>query len=137
MDDLDIAKIVYRISAGLSDDELNWLHAASWPDHVPAAFQAVLQRSLLYVSAHAGERVVGFVNLAWDGGEHAFLLDTLVHPDLRRQGIGTELVNRAVAAARLHPITWVHVDFEPHLREFYFNCGFRDTEAGLIRLTED
>ncbi|KKD02159.1 acetyltransferase, partial [Streptomyces sp. WM6386] len=30
---------------------------------------------------------------------------------------------------------WLHVDFEEHLRSFYFEaCGFRETTAGLIAL---
>jgi len=27
------------------------------------------------------------------------------------------------------------VDHEPHLRSFYRGCGFRPTDAGLLRLT--
>jgi hypothetical protein len=30
---------------------------------------------------------------------------------------------------------FLHVDFEPHLRGFYFGgCGFEPAEAGLMRL---
>jgi hypothetical protein len=30
---------------------------------------------------------------------------------------------------------WLHVDFEDHLRRFYFEaCGFQPTNAGLIAL---
>ena len=78
--------------------------------------------------------MVGFVNLAWDGGIHAFILDTTVHPDARRNGIGLELVRQAAKAAKKNGITWLHVDYEPDLREFYQKCGFRHTEAGLIAL---
>lgn len=128
------SEISYQVSANLSDDTLNWLARACWPDHEDEQFGQVLERSLLYVSAHHDERLIGFVNLAWDGGEHAFLLDTRVDPEFRRCGIGTELVKRAVSAAKDRDIKWVHVDFEPHLSSFYSNCGFRDTEAGLVQL---
>ena len=77
---------------------------------------------------------VGFVNLAWDGGVHAFVLDTTVHPALRRRGIGSELVRRVAAAARERDVVWLHVDCEPHLVGFYRRCGFRHTEAGLMDL---
>lgn len=80
--------------------------------------------------------MIGFVNLTWDGGIHAFLLDTTVHPDLRRRGIGTELVRRAAVVARERGIEWLHVDFEPRLSGFYRNCGFRRTAAGLMNLKE-
>lgn len=61
----------------------------------------MLERSLTWVTAHtdAGE-LIGFVNVAWDGGVHAFLLDTTVHPDHGRRGVGTGLVRRAAEASR-------------------------------------
>jgi GNAT superfamily N-acetyltransferase len=74
------------------------------------------------------------LNLAWDGGAHAFLLDTTVHPDHQRRGVGTELVRRAVTAARQGGAEWMHVDYEAHLKGFYHACGFRPSPAGLIRL---
>jgi ribosomal protein S18 acetylase RimI-like enzyme len=79
----------------------------------------ILDRSLAYICAFPGERLVGFVNLAWDGGIHAFILDTTVHPDMRRLGIGSELLKHATAVAHKQGIEWLHVDFEPHLTSFY------------------
>lgn len=83
---------------------------------------------------YEGERLVGFVNLAWDGGVHAFLLDTTVHPYFARRGIGTALVRHAIEAARGRGVEWIHVDYEPHLSGFYAACGFQPTAAGLINL---
>jgi ribosomal protein S18 acetylase RimI-like enzyme len=87
------------------------------------------------VSAHAGERLVGFVNVAWDGGAHAFLLDPTVHPEYQRRGIGLGLVERAVARARERGLDWLHVDYESSLIEFYRRAGFRSTSAGLLQLS--
>lgn len=134
MKNFPVSEISYQVSADLSDEVLNDLAKACWADHEDQEFGQMLEQSLLFVSAHRGEQLVGFVNLAWDGGEHAFLLDTRVHPDYRHRGVGTALVKRAVSAAKDHYIKWVHVDFEPHLSVFYANCGFRDTEAGLVQL---
>ncbi len=77
---------------------------------------------------------MGYVNVAWDGGVHAFILDTCVHPDYRRRGIGIQLVKEATQVARARGVHWLHVDFEPHLADFYRQCGFRHTDAGLSRL---
>ncbi len=126
--------ISYRVSPPITNDELNALFGASWPRHDVSDFQPILRRSLLYVCAYSRDRLVGFVNVAWDGGIHGFILDTTVHPDLRRQGIGSELVKCAVEASRDHGLRWLHVDFEPHLRDFYRQCGFRYTDAGLMKL---
>lgn len=128
-------EITYRISPPVSNEALNPLFAAAWRHHPPDYdFTPVLSRSLAYVCAYAGERLIGFVYLAWDGSVHAFLLDTTVHPDMQRRGIGVELVKTAVEAARARGIEWVHVDYEPHLKEFYTRCGFHPTDAGLIKL---
>jgi len=78
---------------------------------------------------------VGFVHACWDGGVHAFLLDTVVDPDHQRRGIGALIVNRLISEVRAAKCDWLHVDYEPHLDDFYRACGFRSTYAGLMRLT--
>ena len=127
--------IAYRVNPAVTSAALNRLFAASWPNHQWRDFTPVLQQCLGWVCAYEGDRLVGFVKLAWDGGVHAFLLDTTVQPDLRRRGIGRHLVEQAIDVARDNGIRWVHVDFEPELRDFYRHCGFRNTEAGLIDLS--
>ena len=95
----------------------------------------VERHSLGWVCARDGDDLAGFVNVAWDGGVHAFILDTLVAAGMRRQGIGTRLVALAAREARRAGCEWLHVDFEEHLREFYLTgCGFTPTSAGLIAL---
>jgi GNAT superfamily N-acetyltransferase len=129
----------YVISPVVGDAELNRLFASAWEGHTDRPFAPVLARSLVYICAFDADRLVGFVNVAWDGGVHAFLLDTTVAPDYQRRGIGTELVRRAAQAAlHRHPqLQWLHVDYEPRLDTFYRRCGFRPTHAGLLQLTTD
>jgi GNAT superfamily N-acetyltransferase len=82
--------------------------------------------------------VVGFVNVAWDGGDHAFLLDPKTRGSYQRRGIGTTLVALAIDEARAAGCEWMHVDFPEELAPFYFDaCGFTGTGAGLIRLRAD
>lgn len=131
---MTVENIVYRTSPNVTNTALNELFAAAWQNHIATDFTPILERSLAYVCAFDGDRLIGFVNLAWDGGIHAFLLDTTVHPGYQRRGIGRSLVERAVKIARACSIQWLHVDFEPHLLHFYQSCGFAHTEAGLMRL---
>ena len=96
-----------------------------------------LERQLGWVTARSdtGE-LIGFVNVAWDGGVHAFLLDTLVASGWRRHGLATRIVAVAETEGRAAGCEWLHVDFEPHLADFYFEaCGFTLTPAGVIALT--
>ncbi len=91
--------------------------------------------SLGWVTLRTGSELIGFVNVAWDGGVHAFLLDTMVHPAHRRRSYASQLVRVAVDNAKASHCEWLHVDFDPHLRDFYFEaCRFVPTDAGLIRL---
>lgn len=110
------------------------LWRAAWGDDWSGDLDAILARSLTHLGAFDAAQLIGFVNVAWDGGIHAFLLDTTVHPDYRRRGIASRLVKAATAEARKRGARWLHVDFEPQLLGFYEGCGFRPTAAGLIAL---
>ena len=81
-----------------------------------------------------GRRLIGFVNVVWDGGVHAFVLDTVVAR--HRRGGGRRRAGRSAPhEARAAQCEWLHVDFEEHLRPFYIDaCGFKETAAGLIAL---
>jgi GNAT superfamily N-acetyltransferase len=124
----------YRIDFPLDDDSLNALFSRAWPDHRRRSFAGVLERSLGTVTAFAHDRLIGFANLATDGGEHAFLLDPTVDPLYRGRGIGGALVLRAASIARERHCRWLHVDYEPQLERFYSRAGFRLSAAGVMLL---
>jgi ribosomal protein S18 acetylase RimI-like enzyme len=129
--------ISYEWRGGFASEEVSALHAEAF-GHQPVAEDwrgQVERHSLGWVCARDGARLAGFVNVVWDGACHAFILDTAVAGDLRRQGVGTSLVALATRGAREAGCEWLHVDFEDHLRPFYLDrCGFRPTQAGLVAL---
>jgi GNAT superfamily N-acetyltransferase len=122
-------KLIYKTNPALSDQEVNLLFADSWDNYEPRPFGNILSRSLAYVACWDGEELLGFVNVAWVGDKHAFILDTTVRRSHRRGGIGRELVRQAADLARDRGAEWLHVDFEPHLLDFYRQCGFLETAA--------
>ncbi|MFF4273599.1 GNAT family N-acetyltransferase [Streptomyces sp. NPDC001536] len=129
--------ITYEWRGDLDNPALDELHAEGFGAPVGRTDRlARLHRhSLGWVCAREGDRVVGFVNVAWDGGVHAFVLDTVVARRNRSHGVGAELVKTAAEGSRAAGCEWLHVDFEEHLPSFYFDaCGFRETAAGLIAL---
>ncbi len=119
------------------NEEINQLHAEGF-NHEPGDddWTGMLSRfSLGWVTARDEQGLVGFVNVIWDGQVHAFIEDTLVADRARRQGIGKQLVSVATEQSRAAGCEWLHVDFDDHLKSFYFEaCGFRPTNAGLIQL---
>jgi GNAT superfamily N-acetyltransferase len=119
------------------NQELNALHAEAFAHAVLQIdwTRQVKAHSLGWVTARDAGELVGFVNVAWDGEVHAFILDTIVSARRRRQGIGTRLIAVAAAEARAGGCEWLHVDFDEEHRPFYLDaCGFEPTPAGLIAL---
>lgn len=129
--------IDYRWRGELTDDEIVELTRSHGGNAEAGWWDRVREHSLGWTTARSGAALIGFVNVAWDGAEHAFLLDPKVRPDHQHNGIGTELVRSAAVAGRRAGCTWLHVDFEERLRPFYLEaCGFRTTAAGLLNLRE-
>jgi GNAT superfamily N-acetyltransferase len=118
--------------------ELNKLHAEAFEHRLfdDDWVAQVATHSLGWVCARGSDgQLVGFVNVPWDGALHAFILDTIVSSTARRRGVGAAMVAVATGEAREAGCEWLHVDFEDHLRAFYFDaCGFTPTDAGLINL---
>jgi GNAT superfamily N-acetyltransferase len=125
---------------GFTNEEVNRLHAEAFETRLFDASDwnwqdLVRAHSLGWVTARSGSDLVGFVNVVWDGLVHAWIQDLMVAIPARHRGIGRELVRVAAEGARTAGCEWLHVDFEDHLRPFYFDaCGFAPTNAGLIRL---
>lgn len=124
--------------SAVSDDEVVGLIVSSGGRPVAGWWDQIRPFSFGWVTARSADGLLlGFVNVAWDGGDHAFLLDTKTRSDHQHRGIGTELVQRAIAEARATGCEWLHVDFRAELGPFYLQaCGFTPTAAGLIHLTE-
>ena len=129
--------IEYQTRFPVDDTVLSTLHALAfeYPVEVQPWAARLERRALTWVGAFSNDQLVGFVQVCWDGGAHAFVLDTAVHPAYGRQGIGKELVRVAADEAKAASCEWLHVDYEPHLADFYVKaCGFSPTEAALLKL---
>jgi ribosomal protein S18 acetylase RimI-like enzyme len=128
----------YAWRGDLSDPELCGLVIAHGGNPAPGWWDAVRPHSLGWATARRTDgALVGFVNVAWDGADHAFLLDTKTHGGYQRRGIGRAMVGIAAQRAKDAGCEWLHVDFEDtdRLGPFYLAaCGFRPTSAGLIHL---
>jgi hypothetical protein len=81
---------------GFDNAAVNALHAEAFGYEEPSDGDwegRVREHSLGWACARDREdELVGFVNVAWDGGAHAFVLDTMVGARAQRQGVGARLV---------------------------------------------
>ena len=133
---LEDAELAWRGEA--TDNELVTLTQSHGGRAQAGWWNRIRPHSLGWVTARNGDgTLIGFVNVAWDGGDHAFLIDTKVRPDYQRRGIGTELVRIAARHAKEAGCEWMEVDFDEPLAPFYLEaCGFVPTPAGLLHLPD-
>jgi len=130
-------EVIVEWRGSFENPELEALHAEGFGHAIGAYdWRAQVERhSLGWVTARSDGHLLGWVNVAWDGGGHAFVLDTLVAGSARRRGVATRLVTLATDRARAAGCEWLHVDFDEGLESFYVDaCGFRPTLAGVIPL---
>lgn len=110
--------VAIRVGSPVDDVSLSRLHSGASGDAsgeiLPWA-KRLREHSLSWVRAFDQDSLIGFVHACWDGGVHAFLLDTVVDPRYQRQGVGQNLVQSLVQQVRAAGCEWLHVDYEPHL----------------------
>jgi GNAT superfamily N-acetyltransferase len=134
--------ISYEWCGAFNNTEVNELHAEAFETHVYDESEwnwseLVHRHSLGWVVAREDGKLVGFVNVLWDGSVHAWIQDTMVATAARHRGIATRLVAIAREEAGDAGCEWLHVDFDDHLRSLYFDaCGFTPTPAGVIALQD-
>jgi ribosomal protein S18 acetylase RimI-like enzyme len=133
-----LAGVRFAWRGDLTDDELVALTRSHRGNAQVGWWDRIRPHSLGWVTGRLDNgTLIGFVNVAWDGGDHAFLIDTKVRPDHQRRGIGTELVRIAARHAKEAGCEWMEVDFDDHLASFYYDsCGFARTPAGLLHLQD-
>jgi len=92
--------IQYRENNAISADALialyNSVGWSGYTDH-PEKMARLLDGSLWYLSAYHEERLVGLIRAVGDDCSIAYIQDILVDPAYQRQGIGTALIQAALA----------------------------------------
>src|SRR5262249_20375439 len=128
--------IEFRWRSPVTDQEMVSLVRSHGGNAIAGWWDQIRPHSLGWMTARlAGNTLIGFVNVAWDGGDHAFLRDTRVATAYQRRGVATALVRAAARHANAAGCEWLHVDCAESLRSFYYDaCGFTPTTAGLIHL---
>ena len=132
--------VSYEWRGDFENAEINALHAEAFETRVYSDDEwswndVVAKHSLGWVVARDDTRLVGFVNIPWDGFTHAWIQDTMVASTDRSRGIGTQMIEIVRTECQNAGCDWLHVDFDEGLAQFYFqSCGFTPTTAGLLRL---
>ncbi len=83
------------------------------------------------------QRLVGYLSVVSNGATDAYIQDVMVAPAYQGQGIGTTLMNQAIAKIKAHRIYMIHVIYgEESLRKYYEKFGFYTMLAGQMESHE-
>lgn len=130
------------LSGGDAAQVATLIEAAAKADGVVPVSEAVVL-SLTAAAADAkhvvhrvDDRIAGYANLVAGHGKHAAMAEAAVHPDLRGQGVGSELVAAALVAGGPGTRVWAHGDLAP-ARRVASNLGLEPVRELLqLRRTE-
>jgi GNAT superfamily N-acetyltransferase len=86
-------------------------------------------KSTINVGAWSGNRLVGSVRVLSDGYFFSTVPEVMVDPEFRKQGIGRELLRRALDAA---PGGVLFLGAQPGNERFFETAGFRRGPTGYV-----
>ncbi len=104
---------------------------ASWENYTrqPDMLRSAFRHSLCALGAVEGDTLLGLVRLVGDGYSCVLIQDLLVRRDHQRQGIGTALMQAALARyPQAYQVQLLTDDTEKN-RQFYTRLGFRAVSA--------
>jgi GNAT superfamily N-acetyltransferase len=94
-----------------------------WPEADEPLLKAMCKSHLCAI-AYERDEPVGFCRVISDGYVYALVVDTLVVPSSRKKGIGTLLIQTALAELKKDGITFVKLISSEEGRPLYEKCGF-------------
>lgn len=125
----DPIRIVYTITADRRG-QLRALFASTWwaghRDDDDVARLLAGSRLVVGLIDTIDDRLVGFCRAIGDGHVLAVILDVIVHPERRGDGLGDVLMEAMLARPELADVDSVELVCQPDLVSFYRRFGFTD-----------
>jgi len=122
-----VEDIVYAEEADLSPDEFLNLVQQVWPGSFSVAATEAALRHTINLTARLHGQLVGCVRLLSDRYFFSTVTEILVVPELRRRGIGSELMRLAFDAS---PCT-LSFGAQPQNENFFTRLGYERTMSFL------
>jgi ribosomal protein S18 acetylase RimI-like enzyme len=105
-------------------------------DSMEDSYNNPLMTSFYHIACYDGGRLVGYVDSVSNGVTDAYIQDLTVDPVYQGKGIGTELMNRIIAALKNKKIYMISVLYEEKLVSFYKKFGFFQMLSGQMQTYE-
>ncbi len=93
-----------------------------------------LAHSISVTARGADHRLIGYARVLTDQTYIYYILDVMVDPEHRGQGIGTRLVERAVEEAQKNGFIKIFLTAIPGSEPFYKRIGFRPSMSPVLVL---
>ncbi|HOF05501.1 MAG TPA: GNAT family N-acetyltransferase [Syntrophales bacterium] len=100
----------------------------------PELVRRIVTGSHCFVLAREGEEIVGMGRAISDGVSDAYIQDVSVHPDFRRQGIGSRIVREILLRLRNDGLQWIGLVAGRNTLPFYRRLGFEELPAATAML---
>lgn len=89
--------------------------------------------NLFNIVCTENNKMIGFLSVVSNNVTDAYIQDVMVVPEFQRKGIGTELMNLAIAEIKTRGIYMISVIYgEENLRPFYEKFGFYTMLCGQL-----
>ncbi len=116
--------------AGIDWHELEALYRAAPLGNKPAALlETVFTNSMFRCFAYENGKLVGAGRVLADGADCAYVCDIALLPSHQGRGLGREIVDRLLAAARGHKKIILYS--VPGREDFYRRAGFRRMKTAM------
>lgn len=131
-----------RLNQDWAWDQADWQRGAQ-----QRAMQAIQEGRQEFWVVESGDELIGELHIAWEKADHdeangknrAYLFALRIHPDHQRQGLGTQLMERALQSIRQKGYTEATIGAyadEPHLRHLYQKWGFTQFVKEVLESNE-
>ncbi|MFJ7735301.1 GNAT family N-acetyltransferase [Lysinibacillus sp. NPDC097287] len=92
-------------------------------------YQAICN-SWCSISIYDGTALIGYGRIISDGIYQTFICDVMVHPDYKRQGIGTKVMEALLSHCKRQEIKWIQLSCAKGKQQFYQKLGFAERDPG-------
>jgi GNAT superfamily N-acetyltransferase len=105
------------------------IEAVGWETRDRKVMLEALNRSLAVVAVYEDSKLVGAARLVGDGIYNLVLYDMVVHPQFRRKGVGTAILNHSSQYAERLGVPRLECICEAGNSSFYMSAEWKSTTA--------
>ncbi|MEM8524643.1 MAG: GNAT family N-acetyltransferase [Bacteroidota bacterium] len=108
---------------------LDLYQSVNWTNYTKNSIALLkgIENSLCTIGAFREEQLIGLIRIVGDGYTIIYIQDILVHPNHQRNGVGQELMKRALNKYSMVRQKVLLADTSDELNHFYQKMGFTPT----------